>query len=135
MYYSISNKYGSYKAVRLMHDFYHFVKEKFSLEDKCVLFGFSRGGLYAFNFALFYPEYVKGVYLDAPVLDMRSWPRHGSVQRDEVYEEYTLTKETIESFSGHPVFNFEEFFSRKIPLLLVAGDADEVVPLDENAKK
>ena len=132
VYYSVSNMYGSYRAVRLMHDFYRFVTKEYGLEERCLLFGFSRGGLYAFNFALFYPEYVEKIYLDAPVLDMRSWPPEGSRERKEVYREYGLTPETIADFGGHPTENFDEFFSHGVPLMLVAGDADEVVPLEEN---
>lgn len=133
VYYKISNKYGSYHAVRLMHSFYSYVKDKFSLDDKCMLFGFSRGGLYAFNFALFYPECVGKIYLDAPVLDMRTWPEEGSENRGQVYKEYDLTPETIKNFKGHPIENLAEFFSHGIPLLLVAGAADEIVPFEENS--
>ena len=135
VYYSISNKYGSYHATRLMHDFRKYVTKLFDLQDKCFLFGFSRGGLYAFNYALFYPECVEKIYLDAPVLDMRSWPPEESENRNQVYAEFNLTPETIKTFKGHPVENFAEFFSHGIPLLLVAGDADEIVPLEENAGK
>ena len=135
VYYSISNKYGSYHAVRLMHDFYRHVVKEFGLDEKCILFGFSRGGLYAFNFALFYPEYVSKIYLDAPVLDMRTWPPEGSENREQVYEEYGLTPETIKTFKGHPVENFAEFFSHGIPLYLIAGDSDEIVPFEYNAGK
>ena len=135
VYYCISDMYGSYNAVRLMHTFYRHVIKEFDLDAKCALFGFSRGGLYAFNFALFYPEYVEKIYLDAPVLDMRTWPLKDSKHRDEVYFEYGLNDETIESFGGHPIENLKEFFSLNIPLLLVAGGADEVVPFDRNAGK
>ena len=133
VYYAISNKYGSYHAVRLMHDFYKHVIREFDLDRQCVLFGFSRGGLYAFNFALFYPECVSKIYLDAPVLDMRTWPPVGSENREQVYAEYSLTPESIETFTGHPVLNFAELFSHRIPLLHVAGDADEIVPYELNA--
>lgn len=74
VYYRISDMYGSYRAVRLMHDFHLDLLNRFPLCKKANLFGFSRGGLYAFNYALFYPEYVDKIYLDAPVLDLRSWP-------------------------------------------------------------
>ena len=135
VYYSVSNKYGSYKAVRLMHEFHKHIVKELDLCEKTILFGFSRGGLYAFNYTLFYPEWVEKVYLDAPVLDMRTWPLHPSRERDEVYAEYGLNEETIETFGGHPVENLSEYFSLKIPTLLVAGGADEVVPYEANAKK
>ncbi len=133
--YAISDKYGSYQAVRLMHNFYLFVVKEYNLDEKCSLFGFSRGGLYAFNFALFYPEYVEKIYLDAPVLDMRTWPPKGSVEREQLYHEYTLNEETLACFNGHPIENLKEFFSHKFPLLLIAGDGDEVLPFEQNSGK
>jgi len=135
VYYNISAKYGSYNAVRLMHEFHKHIIRELDLCEKAILFGFSRGGLYAFNYTLFYPEWVEKVYLDAPVLDMRTWPLHPSKERNEVYAEYGLNEETIESFGGHPIENLSEYFNLKIPTLLVAGDSDEVVPYEANSKK
>ena len=132
VYYRIRDMYGSYRAVRLMHDFREFVVKEFDLSDKCILFGFSRGGLYAFNFALFYPEYVEKVYLDAPVLDIRTWPRDER-QISELCREYSISEENIETFSGNPIKNLPEFFSHGIPLMLVAGDSDEIVSFEKNA--
>lgn len=133
VYYGISDKYGSYHAVRLMREFYYYVIKEFSLCEKCNLFGFSRGGLYAFNFALFYPEFVEKVYLDAPVLDLKSWPPQNSNEQAQMFEEYALNEDTLPLFKGNPVDNLAEFFSLKIPLMIVAGGVDEVVPLQENA--
>lgn len=135
VYYKISNKYGSYGAVRLMHDFHIDLLSRFPLCKKACLFGFSRGGLYAFNYALFYPEYVDKIYLDAPVLDLRSWPKEDSPEQAQMLEEYCLTKETLKRFKGSPIFNLAEFFSHKIPLLLIAGGKDEVVSFDDNSAK
>ncbi|MBQ4053655.1 MAG: alpha/beta fold hydrolase, partial [Clostridia bacterium] len=128
--YAISDKYGSYNAVRLMRKFYNYVVKEFNLDKKCSLFGFSRGGLYAFNFALFYPEYVEKVYLDAPVLDMKSWPPKGSVEQGQAFEEYGLNADTLLTFKGNPIDNLGEFFSLGLPLLLIAGGADEVVAFE-----
>jgi len=135
VYYSVSNMYGSDRAIRLMHGFYRFIVKEYGLAEKCTLFGYSRGGLYAFNFALYYPEYVERIYLDAPVLDMRSWPPEGSREREEVYREYGLSPETIKTSGAHPVENFDEFFSHGVPLMLVLGDSDELVPPSENGFK
>ena len=133
VYYSVSNRYGSYKAVRLMREFYRYVIKEFSLSEKAHLFGFSRGGLYAFNYAIYYPESVASVYLDAPVLDMKSWPPKGSEEQRQLFAEYTLNEDTLPLFDENPVDNLEEYFKLGLPTLVVAGDADEVVPLSENA--
>lgn len=135
VYYKISNKYGSYNAVRLMHAFHKFVVQKYALQQKAILFGFSRGGLYAFNYTLFYPEYVEKVYLDAPVLDLRTWPHDGSSEQAEMFAEYGLNEQTLPLFGGNPIRNLAEFFACGVPLLLVAGDADESVPFPDNAGK
>ena len=134
VYYAISNMYGSPGAVKLMHDFFGYVREKYSLSEKCVLFGFSRGGLYAFNFALSHPECTEKIYLDAPVLDLNSWPPEGSNERLQVYAEFSLNRETLATFNGNPVNNFAKFLSHGIPLMIVAGGADEIVPFAENSK-
>ena len=133
VYFKISNRYGSDGAIRLMREFHRFITGQFDLSETCILFGFSRGGLYAFNFALFYPELVEKIYLDAPVLDLRTWPLEGSKERQQVYEEFGLNAEALEIFRGHPIENLAEFFSHGIPLLLIAGGADEVVPFPQNA--
>lgn len=133
--YKISDMYGSYNAVRLMHAFHLDLLTRFPLCKKTNLFGFSRGGLYAFNYSLFYPEYVDKVYLDAPVLDLASWPWEDSPEQAGMLEEYCLTKDTLKKFRGSPVYNFKEFFSNELPLLVVAGGSDEVVKFEDNAGK
>lgn len=135
VYYSVSDRYGSPKAIRAMHAFYKHVIKAFNLKPKCHLFGFSRGGLYAFNFALFYPECTASVYLDAPVLDVKSWPLDGSFEQGQLFEELGLTKETLPLYNENPVDNFEEFFSLNLPVLVVAGAKDSLVAFKDNAKK
>lgn len=134
VYFDVSDQYGCEKAIRLMHRFYKHVIKAFGLSDKCFLFGFSRGGLYAFNYALFYPETVKKIYLDAPVLDLSSWP---TMLHPKEYAKilvcYDLTEEKLFNFQRNPINNLQEFFALNIPLLLVAGGADEVVPFEKNA--
>lgn len=135
VYYQISDMYGDYKAVRLMRKFYTHITEKFNLSKKCFLFGFSRGGLYAFNYALSYPDTVEKIYLDAPVLDLKSWPPKDSIEQRQMFERYSLNETTLPLFNDNPVDNLKEFFDLKIPLLLVAGGSDEVVDFNRNSNK
>ncbi len=133
VYYCISDKYGSDKAVRLMHEFHKYIVKEYGLTERTILFGFSRGGLYAFNYALFYPEWVEKMYLDAPVLDLKTWPKQGRMEQAQMFEEYCLNADTLPLFQGNPVDNLAEFFSHNIPFLLVAGKVDDVVPFERNA--
>ncbi len=140
VYYAISDKYGSPDAVRLMHEFYLELMRRYTFKEKCYLFGFSRGALYAFNFALEYPRCVEKMYLDAPVLDLRSWPRTNP-KYDEIYlheqvmTEYGFKSETeFLNYQGYPVGKLKEYFNLKIPTLLIAGDSDTTVAFSENSQ-
>lgn len=140
VYFGISDKYGSPNAVALMHEFYcELIKRYAFLSKKCHIIGFSRGGLYAFNFALAYPDAVKSLYLDAPVLDLRTWPRvdpkYGEVAlHEQVLSEYGFNGEgEFENYEGYPVGRLREFFANKIPTLLIAGASDKTVDFSKNS--
>ena len=139
VYYEVRFQYGSYKLRRLMHKFHLHVIEKFNLQKKCILFGMSVGGLYSFNYALTYPEYVEKVYLDAPALDIYDVYSRFTGENEQKYDmllaAYNLTRETIKTFRDRPVDNFKEFFDNKIPVMLVAGDADTVCRPEANYQK
>jgi pimeloyl-ACP methyl ester carboxylesterase len=73
-YLKVSDMYGAPAAINAMAGFHdHLVKEH-GLAKRSVLEGFSRGGLYAVNYAAAHPDHTAALYLDAPVLDIRSWP-------------------------------------------------------------
>lgn len=137
-YYRQHDQYGCPDAVEGMLKFQSFVTRTFGLAEKAIIFGFSRGGLYAFNYAATYPEQVSLLYLDAPVLDIRSWPGGkgkgigANRQWQECLTAYGITEE--ESLSGgiSPLDRVNAVASAGIPILLIAGDADAVVPYTEN---
>ena len=127
--------YGCPQAIAYMREFREVLRSTFRMTGKAALFGFSRGGLYAFNFALFYPECVASIYLDAPVLDLKSWPLPDSPEQAQMFAEFALNKDTLPYYRENPVDNLEEFFRLQIPLLLIAGAKDELVVFPENAGK
>ncbi|WP_169086860.1 alpha/beta fold hydrolase [Paenibacillus sp. PL91] len=138
-YYRLSNMYGCPGAVDRMHSFQSYVTNAFGLAPKTVLFGFSRGGLYAFNYAAKYPEHVKLLYLDAPVLNMLSWPggkgegTGAAIEWEECLSVYGMTEESFNLAGCSPLDRVDELAAASIPVLIVAGDADVPVPIAENA--
>ena len=136
-YYRISDMYGCPAAVELMNDFHSFFTEKYEMQYQPVLFGFSRGGLYAYNFACKYPEKVSAIYFDAPVLDIRSWP--GGLFEGK--GDFKLWQDCLKSY-GHKNteeamrYNFEERLDAlkeaNVPIIIVAGEKDDIVPFSEN---
>lgn len=134
VYYQISDKFGSTHAVRLMRDFQSELLKRYTfLQPKGILFGFSRGGLYAFNYALYYPDNVEKIYLDAPVLNLKSWPKE-DYDVEMLFKEYKLNEAAFEIFQDSPIDHLEEFAKNGIPILLIAGDSDSIVPYKENGQ-
>ena len=140
VYYSVSDMYGSPRAVELMHEFYKLATEELGFGKKTCIFGFSRGGLYAANFALRYPEAVSSLYLDAPVLDIKSWPGGLGIGVgaehcfEECLTEYGLDRSTVLSFKENPTDRADELAALGIPVVMVVGDSDVDVPHTENSE-
>lgn len=74
VYYDVTHLYGSPRAVSLGTEFYENMTDLYNLSEKVTLEGFSRGGLFVFNWAAQNTEKVACIYVDAPVCDVFSWP-------------------------------------------------------------
>ena len=92
-YMDMQNLYGAPVALDAMDKFHAQLTKEFGLAQKTVLEGFSRGGLYAFNWAARHPEWVASIYVDAPVCDFKSWP--GGKGKGQGYpREYEVLKKS-----------------------------------------
>jgi pimeloyl-ACP methyl ester carboxylesterase len=133
-YLDVKDMYGAPKAIALMGQFYAHVVVRFGLAQRVVLEGFSRGGLYAFNFAVAHPQRVGALYLDAPVLDIRSWPGRNRSSKEwaQCLEAYGLTEATLAGFRGNPLDRILTVAKAGVPILAVCGDSDQTVPYAEN---
>ena len=138
VHYAIPDMYGCPQAIEMMEEFYQILTKQLHLGKRAVLIGLSRGGLYAYNFALAHPDQTACLYLDAPVLDIRSWPggKYSGPGEQRCWEEclfhYGLTEETASVFTDNPIDHTEEIANAQIPVILVAGATDELVPYREN---
>ncbi|MFR1435386.1 MAG: alpha/beta fold hydrolase [Acutalibacteraceae bacterium] len=137
-YHRVSNMYGCSQSVVYMREFREVLCDVFGMTGRAALFGFSRGGLYAFRYAVTWPEDVLALYLDAPVLDIRSWPggKGAGIGDPACWEEckrwYCLDEHSAWFFRDNPLDRIDELVRTGIPVLLVAGEADDVVPYAEN---
>lgn len=139
-YYQISNQFGCSEAIRKMRCFQKYLEETFHLSKSAVLFGFSRGGLYAVNYAAAYPGSVRKLYLDAPVLDIFSWPGgfgkgDGSKEDWEMCRKCYQIDKSVQEVTDNPVNKLDILIHNRIPVFLIAGDSDTAVPFEENGKK
>ena len=141
VYTQISNQFGSPTAVAHWNEVYDVLTKKHGLGPKAALVGVSRGGLYCYNWASQNPDKVACIYGDAPVCDAKSWPMgkgHGigsTVEVDRLLAAYDVkTEDELFKVLLNPIDSLKPLAAAKVPLLHVYGDADEVVPWDENTK-
>ena len=105
---------GNPDAVKLWNHFYDFLFKEYNLNPKAVLEGFSRGGLYVYNWGSENVDKVACIYADAPVCDLRSWPggKGKGIGSPADWKQhlaaYNLTEETVNDFKGMPVYNCPE---------------------------
>ena len=129
---------GNEDAVNLWNHFYDYLISKYQLNTKSVLEGFSRGGLYIYNWGSENVGKVACIYADAPVCDIRSWPGgkwKGAGSPDDWkahLKAYHLTEETVNEFKGMPIYNARKLAEAHVPVIHVCGAKDEAVPVDEN---
>lgn len=129
----VANLFGAPEAMEAFDHFYRHATLKLGLSATPVMEGFSRGGLPAINWAIQYPDRVAALYLDAPVLDIRTWPREGAPNLWPVcLKAYGLTEETAGQWQG-PLDRLKPLAAAKIPVLAVCGGADQVVPFSRNS--
>lgn len=122
--------------IDLKKRFCEFLILEYGLYEKCIPVGMSCGGMFACKFAAKYPECVSALYLDAPVMNLLSCPAGLGRADDKMFPEFMqatgmgLTQ--LISYRDHPIDKMHLLLKENIPVLLVYGDADEIVPYDEN---
>lgn len=137
-YVDVQNMYGSPAALDIMDAFYEFLTKEYSLCPKTALEGFSRGGLFAYNWAARNPQKTAVIYADAPVCDFKSWPGGFGLSPgskpdwDKCLKVYGLTQEQALKWQKNPVDNLVPLADAGISLIHVCGLRDEIVPFNEN---
>ena len=118
--------------------FQEYVVEKYGLSKKCALVGMSAGGASSCIYAGMYPENVSALYLDAPVMNFLSCPMglgNAHCTTQEQFHKYTgLSLIDLLNYRQHPIDQKEILLKHNMPIILVCGDSDEVVPYEENGK-
>lgn len=139
VYLSVPDQLGAQSAVTNWNVLYRQLTERHGFARKVALVGLSRGGLYCYNWAVANPDRVACIYADAAVCDFKSWPGgfgkgKGSVRDWQlVKERYGFASDDeAKAYPGNPVDSLSPLAAAHVPLLHVFGDADDVVPWEEN---
>lgn len=137
-YIDVGNTFGSPDALKHLNAFYGAVTAR-GLCKKVALMGLSRGGLFAYRWASENPGSVALIYGDAPVCDFKSWPggrgkgKGSPADWENLIRCYGFKSEAEAlSYPGNPIDVLAPLAKFRVPLIHVVGDADDVVPVEDN---
>lgn len=127
----VGEGYGCPASRELFDAFYeHCVTEKHLSTTPCLL-GRSRGGLWVSSWACDHPERFSGLAGIYPVFDFRAYPGI-----DKAAPSYGLSKEELSRRSEelNPISRSEAIAKARLPVFIIHGDEDVIVPLKENSQ-
>ncbi len=119
-------------------DFCKYLHKCYEFHEKCALVGMSCGGMQSIYLAAEYPELVSVMYLDAPVINLLSCPGDLGAGCGGYFDEFQKAKgmdlSELIGYRNHPLDRIPELLKSNIPTILVSGNADTIVPFEENGR-
>lgn len=99
---------------------------------RAALFGRSRGGLWVSSWAIAHPERVAGIIGIYPVYDFKTYPG-----LEKAAPAFGLSPAELAQRAGelNPIERISTLAKAGIPIALIHGDADTVVPLGPNSQR
>jgi len=126
----VGEAYGSPKSHEAFNALYQELTANRGFARQCCLLGRSRGGLAVSSWAIAHPERIAGLAGIYPVFDLRSYP---SVHKAAPAYGITPEELTARNDELNPVALLGSLAQAGIPVLLLHGDVDTVVPLEANS--
>ena len=133
------NRWGTDSEIDDQYEFINYVSKELGKENSVITIGMSCGGLISVKLCAKYPDAVKALYLDAPVMNFLSIPaRFGNAYEvtdgmwEEFYDAYHMTKTELLTYREHPIDMVPFLLEHKKRIYLTYGDSDHVVPYEEN---
>ena len=116
-------------------EFQKFIVEELGFSPKANLIGMSWGGFFSIRYAAAHPENVRRIYLDAPLLCFTGFKAAGSAKGIGSWFANRPTDGDWRKDPRMPVNMAEAVAKAGIPILLLYGGKDVVVPPDENCRR
>jgi len=126
----IGESYGSPLGRKLFTALYEELTKKRGFASRPCLLGRSRGGLWVASWACDHPEQVAGIAGIYPVFDLRTYPGVA-----KAVPAYGLKADELEVklSENNPIERVSLLAKAKVPVFIIHGDDDKVVPLKENS--
>lgn len=126
----VGEAYGNPKSHLVFDALYRELTEHRGFGEKPCLLGRSRGGLAVSSWAIAHPNIIAGIAGIYPVLDFRSYP--GITNAAPAYG-LTPAELSARGSELNPIERISVLAKAHIPVMLIHGDRDTVVPLTENS--
>jgi len=120
---------GSTAKFTLFYD--EMVKRSWS--PKPILLGQSRGGMMMLAWGMRHPDKVSAFVGIYPVCNLASWPLKNSKAATLADFGLTETELVAKLKEFNPPDNLQGLLANKVPMFIVHGDSDVVVPYEENS--
>ena len=128
----VGEAYGSSEGKQGLTDLYvHLTTIKGFAKKPCLL-GRSRGGLWVSSWAIENPKWVAGIAGIYPVFDLTTYPK---IPRAAPAYGMTSDELTATLKRNNPIERAHVIANSKIPVHIIHGDIDTVVPLKENSQR
>jgi hypothetical protein len=100
---------------------------------KPILLGQSRGGLMMLAWAMRHPDKTRAFVGIYPVCNLENWPMKN---KQVTLADYKLTESELRAkfTEFNPLDNLKGLLANKVPMFVVHGDADAVVPYEDNTR-
>ncbi len=127
----VGEAYGSPKAFPHFESLYQEMLKR-GYADKPVLLGRSRGGLWVSSWAIKHPDRVKAIACIYPAFDFTTYPNLKRAAPAYGLSEQELTDQQNEL---NPIRRCDVLAKHRIPVFIIHGVDDDVVPIRENSDK
>ncbi|GHT46619.1 hypothetical protein FACS189440_05030 [Bacteroidia bacterium] len=133
-----AERMGNKQAVAEWNAFYKLLHNG-GLNQKVVLEGMSRGGVYVFNWAIANPDKVAAVYVDNPLLDMKAmyWGPNGEEKPENeitkgIAENYGLSRQQMKTYKESPIDKIDAIVKGHYPILILCAELDQAAVNSQN---
>lgn len=126
----VGEAYGSPIGTQGLDQLYRELTTKHHLANRPCLLGRSRGGLWMLAWAAAHPDQVAGLAGIYPVFDLRAYP---GLERAAGAFELSASQLAEQLDQHNPISKAGALIEASIPIHLIHGDIDQVVPLESNS--
>ena len=133
----VGESYGAPAGRSVYSDFYKTVTAQFNLSKRPCFLAQSRGGLMGFDWAIEHPGDVRCIAAIYPVLNLATWPPRNSPLFGEAAKAYgndspaNFQRRLVEL---SPISHAGPLAKKRIPIFIIHGDSDRLVPVQENSQ-